>query len=67
MHAEVAAEIESFAGEIVLAGEADFSAGDAEAEAGEAGNVAIETEMAEEIGDGAAGVFVIGLAESVAA
>src|SRR5579859_1007635 len=51
---------------MVLAGEADFGAGDAEAEAGERGEVAVETEVAEEISDGAAGVFVIGLAEGVA-
>src|SRR5882762_6276854 len=56
-----------FVGEIVAAGEADFGAGDAEAEAGEAGEVVLEAEVAEEVGDGAAGVFVVGLAESVAA
>src|SRR6202022_3488183 len=67
LHAEVAAEVESFAGKIVVAGEADFGAGDAEAEAREGGEVAREMEGADQIGDGAAGVFIVGLAESVAA
>jgi hypothetical protein len=67
LHAEVAAEVESFVGEIVVADEADFGAGDAEAEARESGDVALESKVAEEIGDGAAGVFVVGLAEGVAA
>src|SRR5258708_12922249 len=66
LHVEVAAEVESFVGEIVVADEADFGAGDAEAEARESGDVALESKVAEEIGDGAAGVFVVGLAEGVA-